>query len=168
MTEHGPTGSREPGSAEGGARVLAVCLSPGGIPKKPVERAEAREDGLVGDGHDHEKHRSNARAILVQDDELLEELRAEGYDVGWGAMGENLTVRGLRVQELLPGTRLLFSGGLEIELTEPRRPCFVLDAIDPNLKSAVVGRSGYMARVVRPAAIRPGEGIDVLSVPEGR
>jgi MOSC domain-containing protein YiiM len=152
-------------SVEREARVLAVCLSPGGIPKRPTEGAEARTEGLVGDGHDHETHRKDTRAISLQDDELLEELRKEGYEVSWGSMGENLTVRGLRVQDLSPGTRLRFTGGLEIELTEVRRPCFVLDSIHPSLKEDVVGRCGYLARVVRPAAVRPGERISIGSRP---
>ncbi|MFH1681395.1 MAG: MOSC domain-containing protein, partial [Candidatus Eisenbacteria bacterium] len=79
--------------------MLAVCISPGGIPKIPVEGGvEVREEGLEGDGHDHAKHRRLERAVSIQDEELLEELRAEGYDLSWGTMGENLTVRGVGVQ----------------------------------------------------------------------
>lgn len=148
------------------ARVLAVCVSPGGIPKLPVERAEVRERGLDGDGRDHEKHDKPARAVLIQDEERIDELRAEGYDIGWGSMGENLTVRGLGVQEMSPGRRLRFSGGVVLELTEVRRPCFVLDAIDPKLKEAVVGRAGFLARVVTPGIIRPGETIDARGAPD--
>jgi MOSC domain-containing protein YiiM len=146
-------------------RVLAVSVSPGGIPKTPVPSGEVRETGIVGDAQEHEKHRKIARAISIQDEELLDELKGEGYPVTWGAMGENLTVRGLHVQRLSPGTRLVFSGGLELELTEVRRPCFVLDAIDPKLKEDVIGRCGFLARVVRPATVRPGETIDVARAP---
>lgn len=148
-------------------RVLAVCVSPGGIPKEPVAEAEVREMGLVGDGRDHEKHWKPYRAVLIQDEELLDDLREEGYDLSWGAMGENLTVRDLNVQAMSPGTKLIFSGGLRVELTEPRRPCFVLDDIDPKLKEDVIGRGGYMARVLKPATVRPGETVDVEEPAEG-
>lgn len=147
------------------ARVLAVCVSPGGIPKLPVERAEVRERGLDGDGRDHEKHDKPVRAVLIQDEEMIDELRAEGYDIGWGSMGENLTVRGLGVQKMSPGRQLRFSGGVVLELTEVRRPCFVLDAIDPKLKEDVVGRAGFLTRVVTPGIIRPGETIDARGAP---
>lgn len=154
------TGTKKP-------TVLAVCISPGGIPKLPVERAEVRIEGLAGDGRDHPKHDKPTRAISIQDEELLDDLRAEGYDLSWGSMGENLTVRNLGVQKMEAGRRLRFSGGLEVELTEARRPCFVLDAIDPKLKEDVVGRCGFMARVTRPGVVRPGETIEVLA-PGGR
>ncbi len=148
--------------------MLAVCVSPGGIPKIPSpEGADVSEEGLRGDGHDHEKHRRFDRAISVQDEELLDELRAKGYNVSWGTMGENLSVRGLHVQRLSPGTRLLFSGGLDLELTEMRKPCFVLDAVHPRLKEDAVGRCGFLARVVRPAPVRPGETIRILG-PDAR
>jgi len=157
------SGSRGGDGGGSEARVLAVCISPGGVPKLPVDKAEVREEGLVGDGRDHAKHWKPSRAVSIQDEELLDDLRAEGYDLGWGTMGENLTVRGLNVQNLSPGARLRFSGGLEVELTEARRPCFVLDSIDPKLKKDVIDRCGFMARVVRPARIRPGESITVHS-----
>ncbi|MFH1276875.1 MAG: MOSC domain-containing protein [Candidatus Eisenbacteria bacterium] len=153
--------------SESKPRVLAVCVSPGGIPKIPVDRAVVGEEGLAGDGRDHEKHRKPSRAVLIQDEELLSELRADGYEVSWGSLGENLTVRDLHVQRMEAGRRLRFSGGLELELTEPRRPCYVLDAIDPKLKEVVVGRCGFMTRVVKPGVIRPGETIEAVDPPGG-
>ncbi len=141
------------------AQVVAVCISPGGVPKKAVDRAELTVDGLVGDGHDHEKHVRSDRAVLIQDLETLEELRAEGFPVGPGVMGENLTVRGLDVQGLSPGDRLRFDNGPVLELAVVRKPCFVLDAIDPKLQDAVVGRCGFLARVRQPGCVFPGQGI---------
>ncbi len=141
--------------------VLAVCISPGGVPKRPVPEAAVCMKGLEGDGRDHEKHWKPERAVSIQDEELLEVLSSEGYDLGHGTMGENLTVRNLDVQSMPPGTKLLFSGGVELELTGPRKPCFVLDKIHPNLKDDVILRCGCMARVLRTGTIRPGETIRV-------
>ena len=147
-------------------RVLAVNISGGGIPKLPVDEALATPMGLEGDGRDHAKHWKPERALSIQDEELIEELRGEGYAVRAGTMGENLTVRDLCVQGMEEGTRLRFSGGIEIELTGPRKPCFVLDAIAPDLKDEVVGRLGQMARVLVTGTVRPGETITV-SAPVG-
>ena len=150
-------------------RIVAVNVSPGGIPKKPVPVARLFAEGLEGDRHDHEKHRRLDRAISIQDIELLDEIRSEGYAVAPGAMGENLTVQGLHVQRLAPGDRLAFESGPTLELTAIRKPCFVLDAIHPKLKDAVVGRRGYMARTIKPGELRPNQKIVVqrAAVPPG-
>lgn len=144
--------------------VLSVNLSTGGIPKLPVDRAEVAIAGLVGDGHDHEKHRTPMQAICIIDVEDLEDLAAEGFAVGPGATGENLTVRGLQADALAIGDRLRFSGGVEAEVSKLRKPCYVLDAIDPRLKEAIVGRCGCYAKVLVPGTIAPGETIEVRTV----
>lgn len=130
--------------------LVAINVSEGGIPKLPVPRAELTEQGLVGDGRAHAKHVKSSRAVSLLDQEILDTLCLEGYSVGPGVLGENLTVLGLSVQELSTGARLRFEGGVELELSEPRKPCYVLDAVDPRLKTVVVNRIGWMARVVVP------------------
>lgn len=137
--------------------VVAVCVSPGGVPKRPVDRAEVTPDGLAGDGHDHEKHRRPDRGVSIQDLELIEQLGAEGYPVGPGIMGENITVQGVNVQRLAVGDRLRFQGGVVVELASVRKPCYVLDAIRPDLKDAVVGRCGFLCRVVETGVLSPGQ-----------
>ncbi len=129
-------------------RIVAVCISPGGIPKTPVLKADLTSAGFVGDSHDHEKHIRPDRAVLIQDEERLEEFRREGFALEPGMLGENLTVRGLNVQGLPPGTKLRIENGPLLQLTESRKPCFVLDQIDPRLQSIVAGRCGYLARVL--------------------
>lgn len=148
-------------SQPGSAQLLAVCISAGGIPKQSVAEAQVEHAGLVGDGHNHEKHRRAHRAVTIQDMELLEELRDEGYPVGPGIMGENLTVRGLHVQQMVPGDLLRFEEGPVLELSEPRRPCYVLDSIHPAIQQAVVGRCGFLASVVTPGRVFPGQRIIV-------
>jgi MOSC domain-containing protein YiiM len=86
----------------------------------------------------------------------------EGFPLTPGAAGENLTVAGLSVQEMPPGT-LLKIDDVVLELQQPRKPCYVLDAIDPRLKEAIVGRCGYMASVVSVGIVRPGATVTVLS-----
>ena len=72
-----------------------------------------------------------------------------------GTAGENITVEGLNVQELPTGT-LLEIGDILIRLEAPRKPCYVLDVIDPRLKDVIIGRCGYMASVLQPGVIYPG------------
>ena len=155
------TSDRDAAQGSGHAEVVAVCISPGGIPKTPVESAAVTVDGLEGDGHEHDKHWKPERAVSIQDLEILEELETEGYAVAPGVVGENLTVRGLNVQKLSPGNRLVFEGGPVLELTAPRKPCFVLDAVHPQLQHVIVGRCGFMARVRQVGRLHPGQRITV-------
>lgn len=139
-------------------RLVAVCTSPGGIPKQRCECVEVTRDGLQGDGRNHAKHVRADRAISLFDLEILRDLVQEGFPLEPGAAGENLTVEGLHVQEMSPGT-LLQIGDVVLRLEAPRKPCYVLDAIDPRLKDAIVGRCGYMAAVLRGGTLRPGMAI---------
>ena len=143
------------------AKILSVNISEGGIPKRPVQQCVVTMNGLEGDGHDHDKHNSPDRAVSLMDHEILLQLIEEGYTLCPGAIGENLTVEDLHVQTLEPGDRLSFSGGVEIELVEARRPCFVLDPLGESLKKEIVGRSGYLARVITEGTFEPGESIAV-------
>jgi MOSC domain-containing protein YiiM len=143
------------------ATVLSVNVSPGGIPKRPTAGLPVTVDGFEGDGHDHEKHITPMQAVCIIDVEDLDDLREEGFEVGPGATGENLTVHGLEVDDLDVGDRLTLSGGVCLELTKKRKPCYVLDAIDPTLKTAIVDRCGFYAKVLTEGRVTPGETIRV-------
>jgi MOSC domain-containing protein YiiM len=159
---HGPakviwgTNSRQ--SSQG--YVIAVNISSGGIPKNAISEAYVSRAGLIGDGHNHAKHIRPERAISLLDHELMQQLIQEGYSLFPGATGENLTVNGLHVQKLDSGT-LLKIGEVILRLEQPRKPCYVLDSIDPRLKEAIVGRCGYMASVQNEGLIRPGMTVEL-------
>ena len=138
-------------------RVVSVNISSGGVPKLPIDSGTVTFDGLIGDGHNHEKHRTPLQAVCLQDIEKLEELSREGFSLSVGTTGENLTVKNLHVNSLPVGTTLAFSGGVILELTKVRKPCYVLDAIDPRLKEVIVGRCGLYAKVLREGIIKTDE-----------
>lgn len=150
----GPTATRS-------GRVLSVNISPGGIPKRPIPVGVVRCAGLKDDGHNHAKHRTPQQAISLLDEEDMHALIAEGFALEPGAAGENLTVRGALVRDGALGDRLVFDGGVVLEITRVRTPCYVLDAIDPALRTAAIGRIGTYARVLTPGEIRPGEGVSI-------
>jgi len=149
------------------AKVLSINISNGGIPKLPVQSCGVTVDGLTGDGRSHDKHWDRNRAVSLIDNEILNQLTTEGYDVCPGAVGENVTVEALDVQSLEPGDHLSFSGGVVLELVEGRKPCFVLDPLGVNLKKDIVGRCGYLARVITEGTFSPGETISVIKVAGG-
>ena len=142
-------------------QVVAVCVSGGGIPKYLQNSVLVSFIGLKNDGHNHAKHNNPLQAVCLQDEENLEQLRQEGFPLYYGTVGENLTVRNLYVQKLSVGTILEFEEGVILELTKERKPCYVLDAIDPLLKEKILGRCGFYAKVLREGLIKTGETIQV-------
>lgn len=146
------------------ASVVSINVSGGGIPKVPVQSSEVLVTGLVDDKHEHGKHITLDRAVSLVDLEILDQLNTEGYNVCPGAIGENLTVENLQLQSLEPGDKLIFTGGVQLELVEARKPCFVLDALDVKLKTDIVGRCGYLARVIAEGTISTGESITVTKI----
>ena len=142
--------------------VDSINLSPGGIPKRPVESIEVSDAGLLGDGHDHEKHRTPVQAISLIDLELLEAIADEtGIPLAPGDLGENLTVSGVGVQLLTAGDRLFVDGGVALEITRVRPPCYVLDSISPEFKRILWNRIGMYARVLEPGRLATGAAVTV-------
>lgn len=144
------------------AQIVAINVSLGGIPKLSQPSIRVSVEGLEGDGHNHEKHRTPFQAVCLQDIEKLEELNREGYRLDPGTTGENLTVRGLNVNSLPLGTVLNFSNGVVLELTKVRKPCYVLDAISPRLKEDIIGRCGTYAKVLHEGIFMQGESIEIV------
>ena len=144
--------------------IVSLNISPGGIPKLPIESVEVTSAGLAGDGHNHSKHYRPEQAVSLQDVEKLAELQSEGFALSCGATGENINVCGLNVNALVLGTVLNFSGGVKLEISKVRNPCYVLDAINPKLKEVIINRCGMYAKVLKEGTICIGEIIHI-SVP---
>lgn len=141
--------------------VVSINISHGGIPKRPVASTMVRVGGLEHDAHNHEKHRGPQVAVSLLDLEMIEALVREGFSLEPGSTGENLTLSAVDVQSMTVGDRLRFinpdgTGGPEIELTKKRKPCYVLDSIDPRLKVAAVDRIGFLGRVVTEGRLERG------------
>ena len=146
--------ARRPGS-EG--TLVAVCLGPGGIPKDPVDEAELRPLGLEGDRHRFEGHGGADRAVCLFALEDYRSLWADGVEArAPGAFGENLLTEGLDYRELRPGDRLRIGDDLELEIHDVREPCGTLRKVDARFPDLMMGRSGYVCRVVQGGTLRPG------------
>ena len=143
--------------------VVCVNISPGGIPKPSVPEARVTVDGLVGDGHNDTKHHGGSdQAVCLYSVELYHELIAERILVKPGDFGENLTTSGIDYRELEPGDRLRVGDACVIEISKVRTPCYKLTKYDERLPKAILGRSGWMARVRTEGRVRPGDLIEVL------
>jgi hypothetical protein len=80
----------------------------------------------------------NLRQVHLIHAELHDELRAAGFTVGPGELGENVTTHGVDLLALPVGTRLYLGGDAVVEVTGLRNPCFQLDRFQPGLMSAVL------------------------------
>lgn len=128
----------------------------------PVKPARITTLGLEGDGHNHAKHYDPIQAVCLQDVEHLAELSQKGCRMLPGATGENLTVQNLNVNSLPTGTILQFSGGVVIGISKVRKPCYVMDAIHPQLKVDALGRHGMYAKVIKEGLLTKGETFEVI------
>jgi len=119
--------------------------------------------GVEGDAHKGQtvKHRSrlardplqpNLRQVHLLHEELFDELRAAGFTVAAGEMGENITTRGLDLLGLPRGTRLHLGDTAVVEVTGLRNPCVQLDCFQPGLMAAVLGRDDN-GQLIRKAGI---------------
>ncbi len=110
------------------------------------------EGGLTGDAHFEPQ---SIRQLLLADAEALEAL-----DLAPGDIRENLTLRGVGVMQLRPGTTLVV-GDAEVEITKECTPCRVMEGIRPGLMRELSGQRGMYAQVIRPGLVRPGDAVQV-------
>lgn len=155
--------------------VVQVSISKGGIPKRAIPSAELTETGIAGDAWRYPFHGGRRKAILLVTAEGIDELIAQGFLLFAGALGENLTTRGLERRELRIGQRLRV-GDAEIELTQIRTPCATLDVYGFGIQASIYdarvqagdsssqrwGLSGFYASVVQPGRVRAG---DTIAIP---
>ncbi|WP_280339966.1 MOSC domain-containing protein [Nocardia neocaledoniensis] len=142
--------------------------------------------GVEGDAHAGEtvKHRSrvaqdpaqpNLRQVHLMPRELFDELGEQGFDVGPGQLGENITTAGLDLLGLSVGTLLRIGPAAVVEVTGLRNPCLQIDMFRAGLLSRVayrdedgrvIRKAGIMGVVVAGGPVRPD---DVITVepPEG-
>jgi MOSC domain-containing protein YiiM len=137
--------------------------------------------GVAGDAHQGAtvQHRSrvardpsqpNLRQVHLIHAELLDALREAGFALSAGEMGENVTTRGIDLLGLPEGAILHLGARAAVAVTGLRNPCLQLNAIQPGLMAATLGRdaegrlvrkAGIMGVVVAAGEVRPGDGIRI-------
>lgn len=125
--------------------------------------------GIEGDAHCGVtvKHRSrvkadptqpNLRQVHLVHSELLSELKAQGFKVDPGTIGENVLTEGIDLLSLPKNTLLEIGAAVVLRVTGLRNPCAQLDNYQAGLTQAVlevesngniVRKAGIMAVVVK-------------------
>lgn len=168
-------------------RVVAVCVAKGHHFSKPLSQNIRLLAGLgvEGDAHMGAKvqHLSrvrknpdepNLRQVHLIHTELFDDVRAKGFDVKPGDLGENVTTEGIDLLGLSVGTRLHLGGEAVIEVTGLRNPCHQIDDFQKGLLHATLDKSGphlvrktgVMSVVLVGGDVRPGDSIRV-EAPQG-
>lgn len=138
-------------------RVLQINISAGGVPKTPIAQAEVGPLGIAGDGHRVRLHGGPDKALLLLASEVIDELRAEGWPLYYGALGENLTTYGLDHRHWQSGRRFQ-CGNILLELTTAREPCKTLNPYGRGIQKrlrAKPGESGFYASVLTGGILLP-------------
>ena len=137
--------------------------------------------GVAGDAHMGEtvKHRArvrkdptqpNLRQVHLMHAELFDELRAKGFVIRSGELGENVTTSGIDLLALPAGTRLHLGASAVVEITGLRNPCIQIDHFQQGLMAAtldkdangnLVRKAGVMSIVIAEGDVRPGDAIRV-------
>lgn len=104
--------------------VVAVNVSQGGVPKRPIIGAYVDQTGMEGDKQaDLRHHGGPLQTLCLYSLEVIETLRAEGHPIEPGSAGENLTLSGIDWTSMAEGLRLRIGDELVIEVTVPATPC---------------------------------------------
>lgn len=149
------------------ASIVALNSSPGGVPKLPRDEVFVSKSGLDGDGHRYHLHGGPDKAVCLYSAEIIDELRAEGHPIAPGTTGENVTVRGLHWQTIVPGVRLSL-GAVDVEITDYATPCqTIVDSFSDRRSKRVSqklhpGWSRVYARVITEGILTLGDPVRVV------
>jgi MOSC domain-containing protein YiiM len=154
--------------------VLQTNVSRGSVPKLPVPEMHLEKTGADGDSHAHPQfHGGPRQAVLLIAAEVIDELKALGFPVFPGALGENITTRGLDCREWRIGQNWRIGADVVVEFTKVRVPCQTLSVYGPGIQAAIYDArvkagdtsspkwcaSGMYASIVTPGTIRPGDSV---------
>jgi MOSC domain-containing protein YiiM len=93
--------------ARSAGTVAQLSVSPGGLPKLPIDHAEVTWKGMTGDRQATRLHHGRAwQALCIWSTEVIDDFRNAGHPLAAGRAGENITISGLPWAEVRAGVRL--------------------------------------------------------------
>jgi MOSC domain-containing protein YiiM len=137
---------------------LFQAVEPGQPVRESGEVFAVEDKGFKNCAHGR---RGSSRQVLLMDSETL-----EMFGVPPGRVKENITTRGIKLDDLPAGQRIRV-GEAMLEVTKPCTPCHQMDEIRPGLQEAIRGRRGILCRVVRSGQIRRSDTIEIVEAGAG-
>ncbi|MEE1086595.1 MAG: molybdopterin-binding protein [Schaedlerella sp.] len=138
----------------------AICISEKkGTQKHEIDSAVLMEDwGIENDAHAGKWHRQ----VSMLSYEKIEEFRAKGAEVDFGAFGENLIVEGFDLRTIPVGTKFTVGEAL-LELTQIGKECHSHCEIYKVMGDCIMPREGVFTKVLKGGVIRPGD--EIIQLP---
>jgi MOSC domain-containing protein YiiM len=169
-------------------KVVGVCADGSHNFSKPQRASIRLIEGLGVEGDAHlgrtVQHLSrirrdpavpNLRQVHLIHAELHDEMRRQGFDVGPGDLGENITTRGIDLLALPRDARLHIGTDAIVEVKGLRNPCYQIDdfrtgllkiCIDKDEDGNLIRKAGVMGIVLKSGEVKPGDAIRV-ELPDG-
>lgn len=146
-------------------KLIAICISEHrGTQKHQVEKAALIENwGIEKDAHGGTWHRQVSLLSL----EKIEEFQKKGAQIDFGAFGENLIIEGFDLRTIPIGTKIQIGTTL-LELTQIGKECHSHCQIYKTMGDCIMPREGVFAKVITGGTIRPGDQVQLLTLPKDR
>ena len=140
-------------------RIESIAISRSkGTTKKPVDEVLLVEElGLEGDAHAGAWHRQ----VSLLSVESIAKMQNLGIELQPGDFAENLTVEGMDLLSLAPGTHILVGETIELEVTQIGKECHSGCAIQKLVGKCIMPKEGIFARVIRGGIVRPGDRVAI-------
>jgi MOSC domain-containing protein YiiM len=143
-------------------KIIAVCISDTkGVRKTPCPSGVFLENyGMANDAH---AERGIKRQVSLLAVDSIEKMKSTGLSVGPGDFAENLTVEGIELYTLLPGTKLAVGDKVILEISQIGKACHTGCAIFKEVGKCIMPKEGVFARVVKGGEISTGDEVEVVT-----
>jgi MOSC domain-containing protein YiiM len=137
------------------ATIIHLQIKPAeGAPMKPMQSVIA----ITGYGlKDDANAGRSQRQVLIIERELLDE-----FQLPVGDVRENITVQGIPLAGMAPGTRVRVGQAL-LEATLDCKPCEFIEDKQPGLRAAMEGKRGTLFKVIEGGEINVGDEIAIVA-----
>lgn len=142
-------------------KITAVCISDTkGVRKTPCPSGVFLENiGMENDAH---AECGIKRQVSLLSVDSIEKMKSMGLNVGPGDFAENLTVEGVELYTLLPGTRLAVGKDVILEISQIGKACHTGCAIFKEVGKCIMPKEGVFAKVVKGGEVRTHDPIEIM------
>jgi MOSC domain-containing protein YiiM len=143
-------------------KIKAICISPKkGVQKKPVEKAEIRENhGIVGDAHAAPGHRQISILIEKSIDNVKEAADIEIVD---GDFAENIIISGIDLKKLSVGTKFRLNDSIILEITQFGKKCHDRCRIFEKAGVCAMADEGIFVKALSGGTFQKGDDMEVVN-----
>ena len=140
-------------------KIIAVCISDTkGVRKTPCPSGVFLVDyGMANDAH---AECGIKRQVSLLSVDSIEKMKSMGLNVGPGDFAENLTVTGIELYTLIPGTKLVVGNHVILEISQIGKTCHTGCAIFKEVGKCIMPKEGVFAKVVKGGEIKTGDEVE--------